>query len=64
MPLVSIKEELLRAQKGGYAIPLFDTYDMNSTEGMFADNMLHGGPKGHRRRPQPRHLCATKIGPS
>lgn len=36
MPLTSIKQELLRARQGGYAIPLFDTYDMNSTEGMFA----------------------------
>lgn len=36
MPLTSIKQELHRAQQGHYAIPLFDTYDMNSTEGMFA----------------------------
>jgi fructose-bisphosphate aldolase, class II len=35
MPLVSMKDGLARAQKGGWAIPLFDTFDGNSTEGMF-----------------------------
>jgi ketose-bisphosphate aldolase len=35
MPLVSIAKELVRAQRGGYALPLFDTLDMHSTEGMF-----------------------------
>lgn len=35
MPLVSIKEELARAQVGGYALPLFDTFDIESTEAMF-----------------------------
>jgi fructose-bisphosphate aldolase, class II len=34
MPLVSIGEELKRAQDGGYALPLFDTSDVQSTEGM------------------------------
>lgn len=34
--LTSIKNELARAQKGGYALPLFDTFDMKSTEGMLA----------------------------
>ncbi len=34
MPLVSIKNELLRAWRGGYAVPLFDTFDMHTTEGM------------------------------
>ncbi len=34
MPLVSIGEELKRAQAGGYALPLFDTADVQSTEGM------------------------------
>ncbi len=34
MPLVSIKNELLRARQGGYAVPLFDTADMQTTEGM------------------------------
>lgn len=34
MPLVSIGEELKRAQQGGYALPLFDTADVQSTEGM------------------------------
>jgi fructose-bisphosphate aldolase, class II len=34
MPLVSIGEELKRAQAGGYALPLFDTSDVQSTEGM------------------------------
>lgn len=35
MPLVSIIPELKKAQQGGYAISLFDTFDMRSTEGMF-----------------------------
>lgn len=35
MPLVSIKTELGRAQAGGYALPLFDTFDIESTEAMF-----------------------------
>ena len=35
MPLVSISGELERAQRGGYALPLFDTFDMHSTDGMF-----------------------------
>ncbi len=35
MPLVSMVEELQRAREGGYAIPLFDTFDMFSTDGMF-----------------------------
>ncbi|MBN1402297.1 MAG: class II fructose-bisphosphate aldolase [Anaerolineae bacterium] len=35
MPLVSIGAELKRAQHGKYALPLFDTSDMHSTEGMF-----------------------------
>ncbi len=35
MPLVSINNELLRARRGGYAVPLFDTFDLHSTEGMF-----------------------------
>jgi len=35
MPLVSIAQELMRAQAGRYALPLFDTFDMRSTEGMF-----------------------------
>ena len=35
MPLVSIKDELLRARMGGYAVPLFDAFDMHSAEGMF-----------------------------
>ncbi len=34
MPLVSIGEELKRAQAGGYALPLYDTSDVQSTEGM------------------------------
>jgi fructose/tagatose bisphosphate aldolase len=35
MPLVSIAKELERARQGGYAVPLFDTFDLHSTEGMF-----------------------------
>jgi fructose-bisphosphate aldolase class II len=34
MSLVSIGPELDRARKGRYALPLFDTFDMHSTEGM------------------------------
>jgi fructose/tagatose bisphosphate aldolase len=36
MPLVSIREELRRAQKGRYALPLYDTSDVHTTEGMLA----------------------------
>ena len=35
MPLTSILTELKRAQGGRYALPMFDTFDMQSTEGMF-----------------------------
>ena len=35
MPLVSIADELKRAQEGKYALPLFDTFDMRSTDAMF-----------------------------
>ncbi len=35
MPLVSIGEELRRAQQGKYALPLYDTEDSLSTDGMF-----------------------------
>ena len=35
MPLVSIVEELQRATEEQYALPLWDTFDMFSTEGMF-----------------------------
>ncbi len=35
MSLVSIVEELQRATEGHYALPLYDTFDMFSTEGMF-----------------------------
>lgn len=35
MPLISILTELKRAQAGQYALPMFDTFDMQSTEGMF-----------------------------
>ena len=35
MPLVHIAQELARAQQEHYAIPLFDTFDMHSTDGMF-----------------------------
>jgi fructose-bisphosphate aldolase class II len=34
MPLVSIMNELAKAKAGGYALPLFDTSDVQSTEGM------------------------------
>ncbi len=36
MSLVSIVRILQEAQQGGYAVPLFDTADLQSTEGMFA----------------------------
>jgi fructose-bisphosphate aldolase class II len=35
MSLVSIGHELERARSGRYALPLFDTVDMRSTDGMF-----------------------------
>ncbi len=35
MALVSVKQALLAAQAGGYALPLFDTFDMAATDGMF-----------------------------
>ncbi|MCJ7549618.1 MAG: class II fructose-bisphosphate aldolase [Anaerolineae bacterium] len=35
MPLISILTELKRAQAGRYALPLYDTFDMQSTDGMF-----------------------------
>lgn len=34
MPLVSIKQELIRAQAGHFALPLFDAWDMPSIDGM------------------------------
>jgi fructose-bisphosphate aldolase class II len=34
MTLGSIKPELIKAQKGGYAIPLFDVFDMFGVEGV------------------------------
>lgn len=36
MPLVSIMPELIRAQHERYALPLFDTMDIHSTDAMFA----------------------------
>ena len=36
MPLVSILPQLKRAQQYHYALPLFDTADMYSTDAMFA----------------------------
>ena len=35
MPLVSILDELKKAQAGGYAIPCFDTFEMHGTQGIF-----------------------------
>ena len=35
MPLVSILSELKKAQEGGYALPCFDTFEMNGTLGIF-----------------------------
>jgi fructose-bisphosphate aldolase class II len=35
MPLVSILDELKKAQAGGYAIPCFDTFEMHGTMGIF-----------------------------
>jgi len=36
MPLVSILDELKKAQENGYAIPCFNTYEMLGTQGVFA----------------------------
>lgn len=35
MPLISIYSELKKAQKNGYAIPCFDTFEMFGTQGIF-----------------------------
>ncbi|MBN1933633.1 MAG: class II fructose-bisphosphate aldolase [Anaerolineae bacterium] len=35
MPLVSILNELKKAQTGGYAVPCFDTFEMHGTLGIF-----------------------------
>lgn len=35
MPLISIFSELKKAQKDGYAIPCFDTFEMFGTQGIF-----------------------------
>ncbi len=34
MTLVSIKQELVKARQGRYAVPLFDVFEINGTEGM------------------------------
>lgn len=44
MPLTSIKDELSRAQAGGYALPLFDTANVESTEGMILALEARGAP--------------------
>jgi fructose-bisphosphate aldolase, class II len=36
MPLTPIRSELIRAQQGGYALPLFDAFDSSTADGMFA----------------------------
>jgi fructose-bisphosphate aldolase class II len=36
MPLTPIRSELVRAQQGGYALPLFDAADSTTADGMFA----------------------------
>jgi fructose-bisphosphate aldolase class II len=64
MPLQSIKDELTRAQTGGYALPLFDTFDMRSTEGMLAALETQRAPamvavyNTHFDRPEGRALAA------
>jgi len=35
MPLVSIRDEIRKAQAGGYCLPLFLTFDLASAEGIF-----------------------------
>jgi fructose-bisphosphate aldolase class II len=64
MPLQSIKKELTRAQSGKYALPLFDTFDMQSTEGMLAAVTTQRAPamiatySSHFDRPEGRALVA------
>ncbi len=64
MPLVSIGEELKRAQAGGYALPLYDTSDVQSTEGMLQALEARGAPamvalySGVFDRPNGRALAA------
>jgi ketose-bisphosphate aldolase len=34
MPLVSIKDQLMKASQAGYAVPLFDVFDSNAVDGL------------------------------
>ncbi|MGC9521243.1 MAG: class II fructose-bisphosphate aldolase [Anaerolineae bacterium] len=64
MPLITIEEELKRAQAGGYALPLFDTVDVQSTEGMIQALEAHRAPamialySGALDRPNGRAMAA------
>ena len=62
MPLVSILSELKKAQEGGYALPCFDTFEMNGTLGILDALEAKRAPAmiglytGMFERPNPRAL--------
>ena len=63
MPLVSILDELKKAQAGGYALPCFDTFEMHGTLGIFDALEAKRAPgivglySGIFDRPHPRALA-------
>jgi len=63
MPLVSILDELKKAQAGGYALPCFDTFEMHGTLGIFDALEAKRAPamvglySGMFDRPHPRALA-------
>jgi fructose-bisphosphate aldolase class II len=63
MPLVSILDELKKAQAGGYALPCFDTFEMHGTMGIFDALEAKRAPamvglwSGMFDRPHPRALA-------
>jgi fructose-bisphosphate aldolase class II len=64
MALVSILDELKTAEKGGYAIPCFDTFEMMGTQGIFDALEAQRAPgiiglySGMLDRPYARPFCA------
>jgi ketose-bisphosphate aldolase len=67
MPLVSIYAELLRAREMGYAVPLFDTFDSLSVDGMVDALAETGAPaiigvySGTFAQPNARGLVAYAL---
>ncbi|MFH1086701.1 MAG: class II fructose-bisphosphate aldolase [Chloroflexota bacterium] len=64
MPLITMYEQLKRAQREGWAVPLYDTADLASTEGMFAAMEAKRAPcivamwAGQMDRPNARSLAS------